>query len=384
MKKIIIVFVLFVSFIGIGYLFFQARSTKKVVFDSPKTIPVTTTSVEISTITMIAEHLDTPWAIAFLPPSTKNATESRMFVTERTGNVRFIENGVLAPLPVATLSSVKEIGEGGLLGIALHPKFSVNNFVYLYYTYSSSGSNTFNRVVRMTYVDKKLVDEKIIIDRIPGASNHNGGRITFGPDGYLYVTTGDAENPTQAQNTKLLGGKILRSTDEGKPVSDNPFGNLVYSYGHRNPQGLAWDTQGNLWETEHGRSGITSGFDEVNLIEKGKNYGWPTIQGDVTKTGMVTPKRHSGATTTWAPAGAAMVGNSLFFGGLKGQALYEATIADGQVIAFTEQLKDEFGRIRDVVIGPDQMLYITTSNKDGRGTPEGGDDRIIKINPQKL
>lgn len=306
-----------------------------------------------------------------------------MLVTERAGSVRYIdEKGKLSPDPVAILSSVKEEGEGGLMGIALHPMFSLNNYVYLYYTYSTSGNNTLNRVVRMTFKDKKLSDEKIIIDAIPGALFHNGGRIKFGPDKDLYVATGDAQEPSLAQDTNSLAGKILRSTDDGKPALGNPFNNLVYSYGHRNVQGLAWDSNGQLWATEHGRSGIQSGLDEVNKVEPGKNYGWPVIQGDEKRDGMETAVLNSGA-TTWAPAGAVFMGDSLFFAGLRGKTLYEATIR-GQDIQLKEYFSDEFGRLRDVVIGPDGMLYITTSNLDGRGSPTEQDDRVIRINTAKL
>lgn len=308
-----------------------------------------------------------------------------MLVTERLGRVRLINsNGQLDPKPGAVFNQVKEIGEGGLLGITLHPNFSSNNFVYFYYTYSGSGDNTFNRVVKMIYKDNKFENEQIIVDRIPGASNHNGGRIKFGPDGNLYITTGDAQNPSQAQDTNSSAGKILRVTDEGKVVLGNPFGNLVYSYGHRNPQGLAWDSKGRLWATEHGRSGVLSGFDELNLIESGKNYGWPTIQGNEKRQGMETPKLNSDGSTTWAPSGAAFAGNSVFFSGLRGQALYEAVIQNSQVVELKEHLVGQYGRLREVVVGPDRMLYITTSNKDGRGNPGSTDDKIIRVNPQKL
>lgn len=332
---------------------------------------------EADQTTVIAENLNTPWGIVFLP-------DKSILVTERPGKIRLIDaNGNLQSEPVATLSKVRKIGEGGLLGISLHPLFSTNNYVYLYYTYSGSEGNTLNRVVRMTYQNKQLTEEQIIVDKIPGSSNHDGGRIKFGPDGFLYITTGDAENPSQAQDTNALGGKILRVTDVGQPVSGNPFNNLVYSYGHRNPQGLTWNSREQLWATEHGRSGIQSGLDEINLIEKGKNYGWPEIAGDEAKTGMETPRLNSGPSTTWAPAGAAFVKNSLFFGGLRGQTLYEAII-DGDKITLKEHFKGQFGRIRDVVLGPDNFLYITTSNRDGRGNPTASDDRIIRINPSKL
>lgn len=269
------------------------------------------------------------------------------------------------------------------MGIALHPDFQSNNYIYLYYTYEAQGNNTLNRVVRMTYSDRALKDEKIIVDRIPGASNHNGGRIKFGPDNFLYITTGDAQEPSLAQDRNSLAGKILRVTDDGKPASGNPFSNLMYSYGHRNTQGIAWDDNGSLWQTEHGRSAPT-GLDEVNLIEPGKNYGWPEIQGDEERSGMVTPIRNSGPSTTWAPGGNAIIEKSLFFSGLRGETLYEAMIQDSQISEFREHFKGEYGRLREVIAGPDGMLYITTSNLDGRGSPATGDDKILRINPSKL
>ncbi|MBI4078833.1 MAG: PQQ-dependent sugar dehydrogenase [Candidatus Levybacteria bacterium] len=327
---------------------------------------------------VIATNLDTPWGLAFLP-------NGELLVTERQGNVKRIDqNGNVAT--VATLSKVQEIGEGGLLGIALHPDFSKNNFVYFYYTYSAAGNDTLNRVVRLTYKNNQLSNEQIIVDAIPGASNHNGGRIKFGPDKNLYITTGDAQNPSLSQDKNSLAGKILRVTDEGKPVPGNPFNNLVYSYGHRNPQGIAWDSKGRMWEVEHGQSAT----DELNSIEMGKNYGWPEIQGDEEKVGMVKPRVHSGANTTWAPSGAAIVNDKLYFAGLRGQSLYQVSLNSDRIYKMEQPLEvksllqGEFGRLRDVVLGPDNMLYITTSNRDGRGSPAEDDDKIIKVNPKLL
>ncbi|OGK27565.1 hypothetical protein A3C28_06055 [Candidatus Roizmanbacteria bacterium RIFCSPHIGHO2_02_FULL_39_9] len=374
MKRIILL-VIFILTIELLFIFRNDAKDKALSLTSPSR-PITSQKIDTAAITTIAENLDTPWAIAFLP-------DGGMLVTERFGKVRLIDKGgKLQEEPIASLSQVKEIGEGGLLGILLHPDFSSNHFVYLYYTYSNTGEDTFNRVVRMKYENNSLKDEEILVDSIPGNSNHNGGRIKFGPDRNLYITTGDAQNPSQAQDTSTLGGKILRVTDEGKPVSDNSFGNLVYSYGHRNPQGIDWNNAGKLWETEHGRSGIQSGLDEVNIIEKGKNYGWPIIQGDETREGMMTPITNSGG-DTWAPAGAAFIGDRLFFGGLRGQALYEAVI-NGNDVSIKEHFKNQFGRIREVIKGPDDMLYITTSNQDGRGNPQTGDDKVLKINLNKL
>ncbi|MBP9719053.1 MAG: PQQ-dependent sugar dehydrogenase [Candidatus Levybacteria bacterium] len=367
--------ILFIS--GGAYFLFSKKDTV--------IVPAATRSMQASKtndaqqIEIVAQNLDTPWAVAVLP-------DNSMLVTERKGTVQFIDaKGNLATASVGTLSSVKEIGEGGLLGIALHPKFTTNNYVYLYYTYGQNGNNTRNRVVRMTYKDGTLGNEKIVVDNIPGASNHNGGRIKFGPDNYLYITTGDAQEPSAAQDKNSLAGKILRVTDTGKPVPGNPFNNAVYSYGHRNVQGLAWDDQKQLWATEHGRSGVQSGLDELNLIKPGLNYGWPEIEGDERRSGMQTAKRNSGG-NTWAPAGAAFIGNSLFFAGLRGQTLYEAVIENGNVTEIKEHLTFERGRIREVIAAPQGggMLYITTSNLDGRGSPAAGDDKILKVNPQKL
>ena len=386
MKNFLLLLILFLA----GVVIFATRGVKKNEINAPFTLEKENSTENITTkseaplTSIIAEGLDTPWAIAFLP-------DGAMLVTERPGRVRYIDkDGKLASEPVAVLSQVEEIGEGGLLGIALHYNFSANKYVYFYYTFSGKGQDTLNRVVRMKYQNNKLIGEEIIVDNIPGNFNHNGGRIKFGPDNNLYITTGDAQNPTQAQDTASLAGKILRVSDTGRAASGNRFNsaqdklfsNLVYSYGHRNPQGITWDKEGRLWSTEHGRSGIQSGLDELNHIEEGLNYGWPVIQGDQKREGMVAPIANSGS-TTWAPAGAAFVGGSLFFAGLRGEALYQTIITKGNV-SIKEYFKGEFGRIREVIKGPDEMLYLSTSNKDGRGSPNERDDKIIRINPKKL
>ncbi len=331
---------------------------------------------QIPNISIIAQNLDTPWGMAFLP-------NGDILLTERPGRVRLIQNDNNKSTLLATIEDVVEMGEGGLLGIAVHPNFSTNNWIYLYYTYRNTDSNTLNRVVRMELYNSALHNEKIIVDAIPGAANHNGGRLQFGPDNLLYITTGDAQEPSQAQNTSSLAGKILRVTENGEPASGNPFNNRIYSFGHRNPQGLTWDNAGNLWATEHGRSGITSGLDEINLIKSGKNYGWPDIQGDETKTGMENPETHSGA-MTWAPSGAAYINSSIFFGGLRGSTLYKATLHKENITEIKEYFKNDYGRIREVAVGTDRMIYFSTSNRDGRGIPSSTDDRIIRINPQFL
>jgi len=340
----------------------------------PPTSPTPTTSARIQTI---AEGLEIPWDIAFLPGGD-------LLVSERPGRViRVGKDG--AKTPISYESDVRHRGEGGLLGLTLHPGFKRNGFVYLY-TSTPAGTQTVNRVERYRLDGNALIERKNIIEGIPGATYHDGGRMEFGPDGFLYITTGDATRPKIAQDKDSLGGKILRVRDDGSPAPGNPFGTAIFSYGHRNPQGLAWDRAGNLWETEHGPTG-EQGLccrDELNLIEAGGNYGWPTITGSEKREGMNAPALISGTADTWAPASLVYLNGSLFFGGLKGEALYEAVLDGERVGQFKTHLKGEYGRIRTVRLGPDGLLYITTSNRDGRGSPSAGDDKIIRIDPKQL
>lgn len=319
---------------------------------------------------VIAENLEIPWELAFLPGGD-------ILVTERTGRlVRIGQNQ-----RVYEIEGVQHVGEGGLLGMALHPEFEQNQWVYLYFT-TRVGEGLENRVERWRLEDDVLSERTVIFSGIPGARFHDGGRIAFGPDAMLYITTGDAGNGNLAQNIHSLAGKILRIQEDGSLPSDNPFDNAVHSFGHRNPQGIVWDEVGRLWSTEHGRSGPLSGFDELNLIEEGKNYGWPLIQGDERKTGLETPELHSGPSFTWAPGSVAHWDNSIFFGGLRGEALYEVPVDKAGFGDTKIHFFGEYGRIRTVRLGPDSMLYLTTSNRDGRGKPKAGDDKIIRINPR--
>lgn len=320
---------------------------------------------------VIIENLDIPWEIEFLP-------DGEMLITERPGKLLKIGKDK----KIIEIEGVKHIGEGGLLGLVAHPQFKTNNLIYLYLTAEENGQLV-NRVERYKLEDSILVNRKVIIEGILGASNHDGGRMAFGPDGYLYVTTGDAQNPNLAQDKNSFNGKILRVKDDGSIPQDNPFGNAIYSYGHRNVQGIAWDEKGNLWATEHGRSGVQSGMDELNLINKGDNYGWPTIQGDEQRAGMITSIVNSGANETWAPSGAAYFNRSIFFAGLRGETLYQAKISDGKVLELKKHLSGEYGRLRAVKIGPDGYLYILTNNRDGRGSVNEGDDKLIRLNPDK-
>lgn len=318
-------------------------------------------------VKILAINLNIPWALVFLP-------DGRIIITERPGTLKIIDLQGGIPKTISITQEVLPIGEGGLLGLTLHPNFNQNRFLYLYHTYSQTGQNTLNRVVRFKLENDTLADKQIIIESIPGASNHNGGRIKFGPDGFLYVGTGDAQNPSLSQDKNSLAGKILRITDDGQPAPGNPFGNLVYSYGHRNVQGLAWDSRGRLWATEHGQSAK----DEVNQIQDGQNYGWPSISGDQKGEGMLNPFKHSGD-QTWAPSGMAFLNNSLYFAGLRGQALFEINLQN-KPVEVQALFKNEFGRIREVVADSAGNLYLLTNNTDGRGNPKEGDDKLIRIN----
>lgn len=315
-------------------------------------------------ITQVSQNLNIPWEVVFLP-------DGEILITERPGTLVLIKGKIQIPI-----EGVEHIGEGGLLGLTIHPNFKQNKLIYLYLT-SQTTAGLVNRVEQYKLENNKLSDKKLILEGIDGASNHDGGRIAFGPDGYLYITTGDAQNPESAQDKNSLNGKILRVKDDGSIPEDNPFRNAVFSFGHRNSQGLAWDDQDRLWATEHG----SQAEDELNLIELGKNYGWSVIREAETKEGMVSPIIHSGPLTTWAPTGAVFYQGSIFFTGLRGEAIYQYNIADKSL---KEYFKGQFGRLRTIVIGPDKNFYIITNNTDGRGAPKEGDDKLIKINPDTL
>jgi len=334
----------------------------------PATSPATGNGV-----TTLAAGLEVPWALDFLP-------DGGIILTERPGRIRLINAaGELQPESLLVVNDVAAQGESGLLGIARHPEYASNGFIYVYYTYNDGGG-LYNRVRRYVMEGNTLSADRVIIDRIPAGSIHDGGRIKFGPDGLLYITAGDAGNADAAQDTGALNGKILRVTDEGGIPEDNPFpGSPVYSYGHRNPEGLAWDSQGNLWATEHG----SSATDELNVIVPAKNYGWPVIRGDEEKEGMVSPVINSGS-HTWAPSGAAYLDGSIFFTGLRGESLFQVVIDGVTVKSLTAHLEGKYGRLREVVVGPDGFLYVLTSNRDGRGSPSAEDDRLFKIDPASL
>lgn len=341
---------------------------------------------------VVAEMLDVPWDMAFVP-------DGRMFVTERSGTIRVIDKGSLVREPVLSLKTAGTAfmskGESGLLGIAADPNFQRNGYLYVYHTYEEKGGLR-NRVIRLVEKNNKAVIDKVLIDGMPGQSNHDGGRIRFGPDGLLYFTIGDAQEPNASQDLKSRAGKIMRIASDGSVPASNPFpGSPVYSWGHRNPQGLAWHpVTKKLYSSEHGQSA----HDEINLIEPGANYGWPLIQGDETSpkagttvptnTKMRPPLLHSG-TETWAPSGMTFVQSgpwkgALLVANLSGSQLLKLTLKEGDPTRFEtvdKLYKNEWGRLRSVSEGPDGSLYVLTNNRDGRGSPRPGDDKIIRLKP---
>jgi glucose/arabinose dehydrogenase len=333
-------------------------------------------------------NLDVPWEMVFAP-------DGRIFVTERPGQIVVIQDGKLQNEPWLSIDA-DGLGEGGLLGMALDPEFAENHYAYVAQTYLADVNKIQNRLIRLredTSTRKGVVD-KVLMDDAAGNVFHDGGRVKFGPDGKLYWTLGESGNPELAQNLTSFNGKILRVNSDGTIPADNPFpGSPVYSYGHRNPEGLAWQpVTGRLYATEHGPSGgfYGQGQDEINYIEPGKNYGWPVVHGSETKEGMVNPIIQSGESETWAPSGATFItggpwDGSMLFAGLRGETFYRLVIDKSdprKVLSFDEYLTGQYGRLRDVVQGPDGTLYILTNNTDGRGNPRPGDDRILRLTLQ--
>lgn len=340
--------------------------------------------------------LEAPWSLVFLP-------DGRALVSERPGRIRLIRRGHLAPEPYAVFETTRGAsgiggfflnlfarGEGGLMGLAVHPNFPKAPYIYAMYTWRGQGGVR-NRIVRLRDHGDHGTFDKIILGGVPGALFHNGGRIAFGPDGMLYATTGEIFERRMAQDLKALGGKILRIDPEGNIPADNPFpGSPVWSYGHRNPQGLAWHPEtGQLFQSEHGPSGEV-GFgahDEINIIEKGRNYGWPLIVGAPGKAPFADP------IVMWPknsvpPAGIAFHQGDLYIATLRSEALIRLKLARSdrrfRVTAierlFAENEDDGvIGRLRDAVSGPDGALYVLTSNRDGRGNPRPGDDKILRL-----
>ncbi|GKX68151.1 PQQ-dependent sugar dehydrogenase [Inconstantimicrobium mannanitabidum] len=331
-------------------------------------------------VKVIAENLYVPWAIAI-------SDEGKLYVTERSGTIRIIENGKLLSQPLITFNApFISQGEGGLMGIVLDPNYSQNHYMYAMHSYSE-GNKLYNRVVRLIENNNTASIDRILIDRIPCGSIHNGGRIKIGPDKRLYITTGDSGNPQLAQDPASKAGKILRIELDGRIPKDNPIINSpVYSLGHRNPEGLAWNSKDVLYESEHGQSA----HDEINIIQPGANYGWPIVQGSDSSTEITVQKPliHSGE-DTWAPSGITFVSKGpwegkLLVANLRGQQLLSISFNENGVgVKNVESwLKNQYGRLREAIEAKDGSIYLTTSNRDGRGNPDISDDKVIQLIPK--
>ena len=327
-------------------------------------------------IDVVVDGLNNPWEMVFAP-------NGDIYFSERDGRVWKIENFGEAKV----IQTFPKSGsyEGGTLGLALHPNFEENKKIYIYQT-NLELEFFQNKVFSFTVDGDELIDVQTVIDDIPGAPWHDGGRIAFGPDEKLYITTGDAVNPGWSQDLTSLAGKILRINSDGTIPDDNPFdSSAIFSYGHRNPQGIAWNEDGMLVSSEHGPSGeMGYGHDEINVIVKGKNYGWPKVVGDSSDDSFVNPIIHSGE-QTWAPSGMVFYNSDkisslegkFLVGALRGEHLMVLDVAnDGSLISAEKMFEGDFGRIRTAQISPDGVLYLLTAN--------GDNDKIIRISEAPL
>lgn len=362
-----------------------SKDQKTISTTAPSTPNPSEESIDTENITyhwkteILASDLKVPWDIAILP-------NSDLLFTERSGALKKLISNSKQVITIANLTQSKEIGEGGLTGVTLHPEFIKNNLIYLYYTYTED-NNILNRISQFTFENNSLTDEKPIVDRIPGGQYHNSGRLRFGPDQKLYILTGDATQPSLAQEPNSLAGKILRVNPDGSVPTDNPNPrSLVYSLGHRNPQGIDWHpVTKELIITEHGNEA----YDEINLIKSGANYGWPLFQQCQSRSNDFTDPIFCSITSRYAPSGGAFLGdkikkfeNAFFFANLKGEALRKVDIINGSA-KNEEIILEGYGRIRGVTALNNDSIIITTSNKDGRGKIQKNDDKIIKLTLEK-
>lgn len=318
-------------------------------------------------VTEIARGLDVPWGIAFLPDGTALVTErnTRRIMAVGPGS----GDAGLTVTPVQTIDEARASGEGGLLGIAVSPDYATDGLIFVYYTADND-----NRIARLTLGGTP----EPIVTGIPNSSIHNGGRLAFGPDGYLYASTGDGGNSSHSQDLGSLGGKILRLTKDGQPAPGNPFPQapLVWTYGHRNVQGLAWDPMDRMFATEFGQST----WDEINRIEPGQNYGWPTVEGIAEDPSFVDPIQQW-HTSDASCSGAAFAGSVLVAACLRGARAWLLRIDGGGLVEGVPvaALSGQYGRLRAATAAPDGSIWISTSNRDGRGQPRDGDDLILRL-----
>nr|WP_245791686.1 PQQ-dependent sugar dehydrogenase [Actinacidiphila rubida] len=320
----------------------------------------------------VATGIAQPWGVAQLPDGT-------LLVASRdSGRISLVDPAKHTVTPIGTVPGVSHTqgGEAGLLGLAASPHFGSDHLIYAYFTTESD-----NRIARMLYDPTRAKGDQLgapdtILRGIPMGLIHNGGRIAFGPDGMLYAGTGETGQRGLAQDVGSLAGKILRMTPDGQPPKDNPVpGSLVYSTGHRNVQGLAWDAQGRLWASEFGQDR----WDELNLIKPGGNYGWPVVEGIAHRAPYIDPvvQWH---TDEASPSGIAYAGGSIWMAALHGQRLWRIPL-DGPRAAAPPQafFTNTYGRLRTVVAVDAHTLLLTTSNTDGRGSPHPGDDRVLQL-----
>lgn len=319
------------------------------------------TESSVNGLETVAENLDAPWSI--------DQHEDTFYISERAGGMVKSDAEGTEQQKMELSDEVSDASEAGLLGFVLSPDFEDSNEAYAYYTYEND-EGQFNRVVRLVLSDNVWSEDEILLEGIPSGQVHHGGRLAIGPDDHLYITAGDAAEVELSQQVDSLGGNILRMTLDGEIPSDNPIDeSYVYSYGHRNPQGLAWGADETLYSSEHG----DNANDEINLIEAGNNYGWPVIEGTEEEEGMVSPLFTSGD-DTWAPSGMAYHDESLYVAALRGSALMAF---DLETEEYSEIITD-LGRIRDVMVDG-EYLYFISNNTDGRGDPDETDDKLYRL-----
>ncbi|WP_084269881.1 PQQ-dependent sugar dehydrogenase [Patulibacter minatonensis] len=344
----------------------QVTTADPAVTGTSSTGGAATTRAAASGPRTIATGLNTPWSVVFLP-------NGDALVSERGGVIKRIRKGAKKATTVARVPGVVEEGEGGLLGLAASPTYAKDKLVYAYFT-----SRSDNRIVRFPVTaNTRSIRPRTVLTGLAKAQIHNGGRIAFGPDGKLYAGVGDTGNTALAQDRTKQNGKILRMNPSGSVPKDNPFaGSRVFSLGHRNVQGLAFDSAGRLWASEFGQNTT----DEVNLVEKGRNYGWPTVEGrGDTQDGKFTNPQVTWSTDEASPSGVAIVKGHLYVAALGGERLWDVPLKGAKAGTPRALYAGRFGRIRAVTAAPDGSLWFGTSNRDGRGTVRQGDDRILRI-----